>query len=552
MKRRILFGFIALILFFSVVAISLSAFIVRAVAREQLLTQITAQADSLVHQVQGRDVVAAMEGLITSSRVTVIDVDGTVLFDNWMTNELDNHNNRLEVQKARESGYGSAVRYSDTKNSTAMYAARLLPDGKVLRVAAPEQMARGIVAGAMPWLVGGLVILLIVIIIFTNKLTDLLLKPILAIDVEKPEEAVVYDEILPLIKKIDQQNQKTHSQMEALEARRMELNALLDGMHEGFIALGNKEEIILINPSACDIFGVSGEAARGLRLMEVNRSPVILGLLDNLRKNGTADAVMEMNGRFYLLFANRIESGHGAVLLISDQTYKIEGEAMRKQFTANVSHELRTPLTTICGYAEMLDKGMVKPEDAGQFYHLIYREASRMLSLVEDILRLSRLDEGNKVGRKERLNLNAIARSITESLQLAADEKNVTLRYEGEDAQVFGEATLLDELCSNLIDNAIKYNVDGGEVRVSVKNGAQPVLTVSDTGIGIEPEHQDRVFERFYRTDKSRSKETGGTGLGLSIVKHAAEFHKAKINLTSKPGKGTTITVVFPVFKEEA
>ncbi len=551
MKRRILIGLIALLVFFSAVSIVMSALIVRSVAREQLLSQLTDQADSLVKQVEGKDALSLMQGLITSSRVTLIAGDGSVLFDNWMTDELDNHNGRPEVEQARKTGYGSAVRFSDTKNSTAMYAARLLPDGTVLRVAAPEQMARGIANGVLPWLIIGLVALLILTIILTNHMTDLILKPILSIDVEKPEEAVVYDEILPLIRKIDQQNQKTHSQMEALEARRMELNALLDGMHEGFIALGAREEIILINPSACSIFSVEKEQARGLRLMEINRSPVMLNLIENLRKNGTADGVMELNGRFYLLFANRIESGRGAVLLISDQTYKIEGEGMRKQFTANVSHELRTPLTTICGYAEMLDKGMVKSEDVGQFYHLIYREASRMLSLVEDILRLSRLDEGSRGGRKALVNLNLIARAVCDSLELAADEKQVTLRYEGEDAFVYGEATLLDELCSNLIDNAIKYNVDQGQVNIRVTNGSQAVLQVSDTGIGIEPEHQDRVFERFYRTDKSRSKETGGTGLGLSIVKHAAEFHKAKINLMSAPGKGTTVTVIFPPPREE-
>lgn len=551
MKHRILAGFTSLLILFSIAALVLSAVVVRSVAREQLLEQITAQVNGLAHQLQDQDAVQALEGLVTSSRVTLVDADGVVLFDNWMADEMDNHIDRPEIVEARKNGYGSAIRFSKTKNSTTVYAARLLSDGKVLRVAAPEQMARAIASGALPFLIGGFIAILALITVLSSSFTHLLLKPILDIDVEHPEDAVVYDEILPLVRKIDQQNKKTQSQMEALEARRMELNALLDGMHEGFIALGAREEIILINPSACEILGVREEQARGLGLMEVNRSPVVLALLENLRKKGTADGVMELNGRFYLLFANRIESGRGAVVLISDQTYKIEGEAMRKQFTANVSHELRTPLTTICGYAEMLEKGMVKQEDVAQFYRLILRESSRMLTLVEDILRLSRLDEGNMAAQKEAVNLNRIAGSITESLQLAADEKNVSLNYEGQDAWVYGVATLLEELCSNLIDNAIKYNVDHGRVDVRVTNGEQAILTVSDTGIGIEPEHHDRVFERFYRTDKSRSKETGGTGLGLSIVKHAAEFHKARISLSSKPGRGTTITVIFPLYKEE-
>lgn len=551
MKRRILTGVISLLVVFTVTAFALSAVVVRSVAGDQLLKQLEAQADSLAHQLLNRDEAQALEGLVTSSRVTLVDTDGEVLFDNWTSEEMDNHNDRPEILEARKNGHGKAVRFSKTKNSTMMYAARLLPGGKVLRVAAPEQIANSVVSGVLPYMIGGLIVILGFVIILSNSWTRSLLKPILTIDVERPEEAVTYDEILPLIKKIDQQNKKTQSQMEALEARRMELNALLDGMHEGFIALGTREEIILINPSACEILGVREEQARGRSLMEINRSPSVLSLLDNLRKKGMSDSVMELNGRFYLLFANRIESGRGAVVLISDQTYKIEAEAMRKQFTANVSHELRTPLTTICGYAEMLEKGMVKQEDVGQFYRLILRESSRMLTLVEDILRLSRLDEGSMAAQREAINLNRVASSIAESLQLAADEKNVTLNYEGQDTWVFGVTTMLEELCSNLIDNAIKYNVDKGRVDVKVTNGEQAILTVSDTGIGIEPEHHDRVFERFYRTDKSRSKRTGGTGLGLSIVKHAAEFHKAKINLLSKPGKGTTITVIFPLYQEE-
>ena len=337
--------------------------------------------------------------------------------------------------------------------------------------------------------------------------------------------------------------------MEALEARRLELNTLLDGMHEGFIALGAREEIILINPSACRMLGVNGEQAVGRQLPEINRGAVILSLLEDLRRNGAAEGLLEKDGRFYQLSANRIQGRSGSVLLLSDQTYKMEGESMRKQFTANVSHELRTPLTTICGYAELLDKGMVKPEDTGRFYSLIHHESSRMLALVEDILRLSRLDEGHLNARKQPVNLHEVARSVSQSLELHADEKGVSLSYEGGDAYVLGDATLLSELISNLIDNAIKYNVDKGSVKVEVTNGERAVLTVSDTGIGIEPEHRERVFERFYRTDNSRSKGTGGTGLGLSIVKHAAEFHKAKITLKSEPGKGTVISVAFPPLK---
>ena len=237
---------------------------------------------------------------------------------------------------------------------------------------------------------------------------------------------------------------------------------------------------------------------------------------------------------------------------MSDQTEKLAGEAMRKRFTANVSHELRTPLTTICGYTELLENGMVKAEDAQGIYNLIHKESSRMLDLVEDILRLSRLDEGNLTGKREKVNLCETAASACQLLSLAAQEKGVKVNFTGEDAFVLGDPVLLGELCSNLLDNAIKYNVDNGSVDVRVTAGANTVLTVSDTGIGIEPEHQPHVFERFYRTDNCRSKSTGGTGLGLSIVKHAAEYHKAKVELMSKPGQGTRVTVVFPPCCEDS
>ena len=306
------------------------------------------------------------------------------------------------------------------------------------------------------------------------------------------------------------------------------------------------------NPAACRILNVKPQQACNRLLTELNRSLVIIRLLNDLDKKGIANGVLEKEGRHYLLTANRIQGRPDSVLLMSDQTEKLAGEAMRKRFTANVSHELRTPLTTICGYTELLENGMVKAEDAQGIYNLIHKESSRMLDLVEDILRLSRLDEGNLTGKREKVNLCETAASACQLLSLAAQEKGVKVNFTGEDAFVLGDPVLLGELCSNLLDNAIKYNVDNGSVDVRVTAGANTVLTVSDTGIGIEPEHQPHVFERFYRTDNCRSKSTGGTGLGLSIVKHAAEYHKAKVELMSKPGQGTRVTVVFPPCCEDS
>ena len=355
------------------------------------------------------------------------------------------------------------------------------------------------------------------------------------------------EELLPLVRRISEQNQNAKKQVAALEAKNQEQSALLLGMQEGFIALNDKEQVILINESACQMLGVAREEALGQQLVAICRDPVMMAGLEALRTSGRAQGVMKKDGRSYVLNANRIEGRQDAVLLLDDQTEKLEGEEMRKRFTANVSHELRTPLTTICGYGEMLEAGMVQEGDRQRFYQNIQQESRRMLALVEDILRLSSLDEGALSASREQVNLKAVAERACQSLAQAARDKGLTLTCEGEDAFVSGDETLLFELCSNLIDNAIKYNVKDGRVDVSVAGGPQARLTVKDSGIGIAREHQPHVFERFYRTDTSRSKATGGTGLGLSIVKHAAEFHQAAIKLNSNTGEGTEITVTFPL-----
>ncbi len=552
MKRKIMLGFIALILAFGMAAVLLAAAVVTSVAREQLSTQLAQESKLIATYLGDWGDAAKLEEVFTRSRVTLIAPDGMVLFDNWTNEPLDNHMDRPEIRQALTNGQGSAVRYSDTTRTTAIYAATLLEDGNILRVAAPERIARGIATSVAPWLIFGLVIVLLVVVLFANFLGDKLIAPILAIDPDHPEEVVVYDELLPLIRRIDAQNRHNRAQMEALEARRLELNALLDGMQEGFIALSDRHEVSLINPAACRILEVKPEQAHKRLLTELNRSLVIIRLLDDLEKEGVATGVLEKSGRHYLLAANRIQGRPGSVLLMSDQTDKLAGEAMRKRFTANVSHELRTPLTTIFGYAELLEKGMVKEEDAPGIYQLIHKESSRMLDLVEDILRLSSLDEGYLTGKHEKVNLRETADAACRMLSLAAQERGVKVTLSGEDAFVLGDPVLLGELLSNLLDNAIKYNVENGSVDVRVTAGANTVLSVSDTGIGIEPEHQLHVFERFYRTDNCRSKSTGGTGLGLSIVKHAAEYHKAKVDLISRPGQGTRVTVVFPSYSEDS
>ena len=551
MRRRIFISFIALIVIFAALSAGLMSAIMATVIPQQVINRLQSEIDLLIPRMKQLGDENVMRELLSLSRVTHIAPDGTVLFDNNVdADPLENHRDRDEVKQALSQGTGSAVRYSDTLDANMIYVASRLEDGSVLRLAAFERASMEMMHSMLPWQIFGVIGLIILCLPLAAWLTDLLIKPIVQINLDKPEENDIYDEVMPLVSRIDEQVRVTRKQMQALENRRQELNVLLDGMHEGFIALDRRQRVMLINPSASDMLGIDRSWAIGKTMPELNRRQEMLALLDELEQNGSAQAMMVRGGRSYVMSASRVESHQGAVLLISDQTEKLEGDALRKRFTANVSHELRTPLTTICGYAEMFEKSMVKPEDIPGFSRVILRESKRMLTLVEDILRLSKLDEGFPRGNREKVGLHEVAKAACESLEPMAGEKEIDLSFEGEEAFIQGDRTLLGELCMNLIDNAIKYNYPKGTVQVSVTSrDNHAIFRVADTGIGIEPEHHSRIFERFYRTDKSRSKATGGTGLGLSIVKHAAEYHCGKISLDSAPGKGTTISVAFPLFK---
>lgn len=547
MKKRIFFGFIALIVLFGTLSAVLVSSIISTVIPQQVQNRLNEEMTLLTTRMAQVPEAEAIESLISTSRITHIAADGTVLFDSKSAEPLLNHADREEVQEALKTGSGSAVRYSDTMRANMIYVAKRMADGSVMRLAAPERASFEMADSMMPWLVFGTIGLVIFCLPLAVWFSNLLMKPILQIDLDRPEDSVVYDEVMPLVRRIDEQAKLNREQMAALERRRQELDTLLSGMNEGFIALDKSQRILMINPSACRILGIDQDQALNKTLPEVNRSPEMLSLLEQLAADGCASGMMKKDHRSYLLSASQVERREGAVLLISDQTDKVEGEAMRKRFTANVSHELRTPLTTICGYAETIDKGMVKPEDIPGFNATILREGRRMMSLVEDILRLSQLDEGLPQGKRERVSLLEAAKAACESLKPLAKDKKVSLSLEGEEVHLNGDPDLLQEMCINLVDNAIKYNTEGGEVKVSVQPLVdEAILSVADSGIGIEKEHQTRIFERFYRTDSSRSKATGGTGLGLSIVKHAAEYHGAKISLDSIPGQGTTIRLSFP------
>lgn len=489
-----------------------------------------------------------LQNLLSASRVSWIKADGTVLYDSQQdAQSMPNHLDRPEVTQALDQGSGSAVRYSQTLGAELIYYALRLPDGSVLRLSASSQETRALLRALLPWLLGGVVLSVLLSYALAGKLSLRITGSIDKIDLERPEEAVTFEELTPMLSKIQQQNIRSGQQMAALREKQQQMDTLLNSMSEGFIVLDSLHRLVTVNQAAARMLKADEAATLGKTLIEITRKPEIIQLLRDLENTGSAAATVQMDKRSLLLSASAVPSTKGAVLLLQDVTQQLEGETMRKRFTANVSHELRTPLTAICGYAEMLAAGMVRKEDEKDFLGRISRESRRMLALVEDILRLSKLDEGYPGGQRKTVNLYKTAREAMDALENMAQEKKVILHLSGDKAEIRGDKTLLGEMISNLVDNAVKYNREGGKVDVRVREGKEEVtLSVTDTGIGIEASQQNKVFERFYRTDSSRSKETGGTGLGLSIVKHAAEYHHAALRVDSKPGTGTAITVTFP------
>ena len=477
-----------------------------------------------------------LNSIVSLYRISLIAPEGRVLYDSQADAEaLDSHRDRPEILEALREGTGSASRPSETSKETLLYFAQRQPE---VRLSFGEML---------PYLLGGLLLSLIAAALLSALLSRAFTRAIGRIDLDRPMDAQAYEELSPLLGRLNEQNRRIGHQMDALMHKQSEMDALLDGMSEGFVALDPKKRIISINHSAARMLSTEPMEAIGRTLPEISRKPEIMQLLDELFQDGSASATLQLDARSYALSANIVKGSGSAVLLMRDVTQMMEGDAMRKRFTANVSHELRTPLTAICGYAEMLEGGMVRKEDVQGMLGRISDESKRMLALVEDILRLSKLDEGYPGGQFKRLDLHEAAGRAIRRLSPLAAQKEVKLSLSGEKLSVMGDPTLLDELINNLIDNAIKYNRPGGKVELFIEQGAHSVdLVVKDSGLGIDPSQQERIFERFYRTDSSRSKETGGTGLGLSIVKHSAEYHRAKLSLSSQPGQGTTICVSFP------
>ena len=477
-------------------------------------------------------------------RVTWIDTDGTVLFDTHVDQTaMENHADREEIREAVETGSGSAVRNSSTLTEQTFYEAQRLWDGTILRISAKQASAWALVIDLL-WPIVLIALLAIGLsALLARRMARKIVEPLNKLDLEHPLSNDTYEELSPLLRRINQQHLQIHSQMRKLQHKTDEFIQITSHMQEGLVVLDKETHIRSINSAAMQIFRV-GVSCVGSSFFLVNRSQILRNALNDALDRGHGSAVLELNGRAYRFDMSSIRSDGnllGAVILAVDVTESQNAEQMRREFSANVSHELKTPLQGIIGSAELLESGMVRAEDTPRFVGHIRKEAARLVSLIEDIIRLSQLDEGVELPA-EQVDMLQLCQDVKEILSPSAADKQVTVHITGSGFDVMGVRRMLHEIVYNLCDNAIKYNVPGGSVTIHVENNR---LVVKDTGIGIPAIHKDRIFERFYRVDKSHSKASGGTGLGLSIVKHAAAYHKAEISLDSTPGKGTTIAIQF-------
>lgn len=489
--------------------------------------------------------IAAENG--SNVRITLIDKDGIVLFDNQAeAKTLENHAMRQEIMEAVAVGAGEAERFSDTLDKTTYYYAVRLEDGKILRLARTIDSIYKSVLQMLPIMGGIVIVVAFLASIVARRVTFNLIKPLDQVNLDEPLDNETYDELAPFLTRIAKQKRQLSKNLKKLRGKQEELTIITNNMNEGLVLLNGQQNVLFINESAAKIFGFSAKEVIGRNILTVDRAQEVQDLLQKVSQAGKGEGLYEKDGHFYQLSGSSV-NGSGSVILIYDVTEKMTAEKLRREFSANVSHELKTPLQSILGYAEIMKNGLVKDEDKQRFLERIHAEAGNMIELIQNIMELSRLDENKTLDEFEDVDLLKLAQSVTLRLKHKAQTKGVTLNVSGSSACVCGVQSILSEVLYNLVDNSIKYNKDNGKVDVKLQDGSEEVtVSVSDTGIGIGAADRERVFERFYRADKSHSKEIGGTGLGLSIVKHGVLFHKGRVELESEPGVGTTITFVLP------
>lgn len=519
----------------------------------QLMSEVRSEVYFIAEGVEksGIEYLDSLENSDKSKRITLISSDGTVLYDNKADpSTMENHSQRDEFIQAKASGLGESKRYSETISEKTVYCAKLLSDGNVIRVASTQYTTFSVfILIAQPLafvIIAALIISAVLASVVSNKIT----KPLNDIDFEADEDSNnIYEEIAPLYSKIYSQRRIIEKQLEAAKEQQKEFTAITDAMNEGLVVIDNATSILSYNAASVSLLGYSGDTPTGKSVLVLNRMQEFSYEISDSLSGKHCEKALEINGKILNIIANPVLKNDkivGAVIFIADITEKADREALRREFSANVSHELKTPLTSISGFAELIRDGMVKNKDVKDCAGRIYDEASRLITLIGDIIRVSSLDEGGESYPKDSQDLKKITDKVLTTLRPVADKRKISINFEG-DGVVYGSAEILYEMIYNLCDNAIKYNNDGGRVDINIFSEDNTIkFIVADSGIGIPEKDKERVFERFYRVDKSHSKEIGGTGLGLSIVKHAAIFHGAKISLESEVGKGTKITVAFP------
>ena len=550
MKQRIFRAILA----GTLISLAASLVLIVAVLHGYLKTRTTeelAQTTAYVaHGVQNEGITYLSDGIPKKNRITWVDATGQVIFDNWQDEaEMENHADREEIHEAMQLGSGEAIRYSNTLSEQAIYYAVRLEDGSVVRLAVIHDTVWALVLRALKPMLLVMALALSLTLWLAGRLSRQLVEPINQIDLAAPDAEQTYEELAPLISRIRSQNRQIGHHVELLRQRQQEFDAITEHMSEGLLVLDREGRVLSCNSAALGLLGLEdGTMAEGKSVLALNREAGVRHCVEEVRAGRRCEELLERDESCCRMFANPVKqegSLSGAVLIMVDVTEKERREALRREFTANVSHELKTPLTSILGTAEILKSGLVKPEDTAHFAGNIHKEAQRLIGLVNDIIKISRLDEGGPSSEWEDVDLKEAAVNVMDQLAQAADQKGVTMTLEGSCGRVRGVYQIVEEILYNLCDNAIAYNRPGGTVSISLsstKEGQQ--VQVRDTGIGIPREMQDRVFERFYRVDKSHS--GNGTGLGLSIVKHGAAYLGAWVTLESEQDRGSTFTLVFP------
>ena len=513
----------------------------------QLQSELESEANYIAYAVENQGIDYINNFSNSSKRITLISPDGDVLADTSADESgLENHSDRQEVIDALKNGKGTSIRYSKTLAEKTIYYAMKMQDGNILRVSTTQYTVAAILFSIIQPILIVFVIAVAISFALAQKVSKSIIKPINELDLDNPLNNEPYDELAPLLRKISKQKHTIEKQIKEAEHKQEEFRLITENMKEGFIVVDNKRNLLTYNRSALKLLGISRDKPDDILSADNDKLTFVIDkALDGVREKSN----LTLNDNYYSLIANPVfenDNVIGAVVLIIDVTESVKREQLRQEFTSNVSHELKTPLTSISGFAEMMKNGGTPDSVVTDFSSSIYDEAQRLITLVNDIIKISELDEKNARVDSEEVDLYELSADIINRLKPIADKRNISLNLIGESIVVSGTEKILDEMIYNLCDNAIKYNVDSGTVDIILSESNNNIkLTVRDTGIGIPQSEQNRVFERFYRVDKSHSKEIGGTGLGLSIVKHAAIYHNAEIKLKSELGKGTSITVIF-------